>query len=306
MECTVDWVAASGMAFSAETGSGHLLTMDGAPDGGGRNLAPRPMETVLAGTGACTAYDVVLILQARPPRRARLPGQGELRARADGSEGVHQDPHALRRQRRRRWPRRRSNARSRLSHEKYCSATIMLAKTAAITTSLRAAVAPRTCRGSDVVSRRRHHPGGSAHRPAHRAGQAASAPACSARDRMAGLVFLHLLRRWRVTRVAGRQAVEVAVEVLLDLALGLDHEAQADARRRRGRRARPMPNAPAYQSGFSRLGRAPSSCSRSAVQARWSVSSRAACSNWRRKRGSRRARAPARCTAPGRTPRRRG
>ena len=63
MECTVNWVAASGMAFMAETGSGHVLMMDGAPDGGGRNLAPRPMETVLAGTGGCTAYDVVLILQ---------------------------------------------------------------------------------------------------------------------------------------------------------------------------------------------------------------------------------------------------
>src|SRR3954471_18175864 len=63
MECTIDWMAANGMAFSAETGSGHLLTRDGAPDGGGRNLAPRPMETVLAGTGACTAYDVVLILR---------------------------------------------------------------------------------------------------------------------------------------------------------------------------------------------------------------------------------------------------
>src|SRR5213079_2295805 len=53
----------SGMGFVAETGSGHLLTMDGAPDGGGRNLAPRPMETVLAGTAGCTAYDVVLILK---------------------------------------------------------------------------------------------------------------------------------------------------------------------------------------------------------------------------------------------------
>ena len=63
MECTIDWLASSGMAFSAETGSGHLLTMDGAADGGGRTLAPRPMETVLAGTGACTAYDVVLILK---------------------------------------------------------------------------------------------------------------------------------------------------------------------------------------------------------------------------------------------------
>ena len=63
MECTIQWLPASGMAFVAETGSGHLLTMDGAPDGGGRNLAPRPMETLLAGAGGCTAYDVVLILQ---------------------------------------------------------------------------------------------------------------------------------------------------------------------------------------------------------------------------------------------------
>src|ERR1043165_1299130 len=63
MDCTVHWVADSGMAFMAETGSGHVLTMDGAPEGGGRNLAPRPMETVLAGTGGCTAYDVVTILR---------------------------------------------------------------------------------------------------------------------------------------------------------------------------------------------------------------------------------------------------
>jgi putative redox protein len=58
MQCTINWMPASGMAFSAETGSGHLLMMDGAPDGGGRNLAPRPMETVLAGTGGCTAYRI--------------------------------------------------------------------------------------------------------------------------------------------------------------------------------------------------------------------------------------------------------
>ena len=63
MECTVHWLAAGGMAFVAETGSGHVITMDGAPDGGGRNLAPRPMETVLAGAAGCTAYDVVLILK---------------------------------------------------------------------------------------------------------------------------------------------------------------------------------------------------------------------------------------------------
>src|ERR1700756_3943164 len=63
MECTVRWTGLSGMTFLAETGSGHLVTMDGAPEGGGRNLAPRPMEIVLAGTGGCTAYDVVMILK---------------------------------------------------------------------------------------------------------------------------------------------------------------------------------------------------------------------------------------------------
>src|SRR5216110_3916916 len=62
MECTVRWTG-DGMTFLAETGSNHLLAMDGAADGGGRNLAPRPMETVLAGTAGCTAYDVVLILK---------------------------------------------------------------------------------------------------------------------------------------------------------------------------------------------------------------------------------------------------
>ena len=62
MECTVRWTGV-GMSFIAETGSNHILAMDGAPEGGGRNLAPRPMEVVLAGTGGCTAYDVVLILQ---------------------------------------------------------------------------------------------------------------------------------------------------------------------------------------------------------------------------------------------------
>src|SRR5258707_11409697 len=61
MDCKVKWVGPDGMSFVAETGSGHAFVMDGAPDGGGRNLGPRPMETVLAGTGGCTAYDVVLI-----------------------------------------------------------------------------------------------------------------------------------------------------------------------------------------------------------------------------------------------------
>src|SRR3989442_15031281 len=77
MECKVKWIGSDGMSFVAETESGHAFVMDGAPDGGGRNLGPRPMETVLAGTGGCTAYDVGLILRKsgqsisaceRPPR----------------------------------------------------------------------------------------------------------------------------------------------------------------------------------------------------------------------------------------------
>ena len=63
MHCTVRWGGPGTMRFIAETGSGHLAAMDGAPEGGGHNLAPRPMETVLVGTGGCTAYDVVLILK---------------------------------------------------------------------------------------------------------------------------------------------------------------------------------------------------------------------------------------------------
>ncbi len=134
MECTIDWLPASGMAFSAETGSGHLLTMDGAPDGGGRNLAPRPMETVLAGTGACSAYDVVLILQ-----RGRHDVRGcRVKVQADRAE---QDPKVFTRIRMHfvvtgaGLPEAAVARAVALSHEKYCSATAMLAKTAEITTS---------------------------------------------------------------------------------------------------------------------------------------------------------------------------
>jgi putative redox protein len=134
MDCTVDWVAGSGMAFLAETGSGHLLTMDGAADGGGRNLAPRPMETVLAGTGACTAYDVVQILQrgrhAVTGCRVRLSAE---RATADPKVFTRIQIHFV-------VTGRALDAKAvaravALTHEKYCSATAMLAKTARIDVS---------------------------------------------------------------------------------------------------------------------------------------------------------------------------
>jgi putative redox protein len=134
MECTINWVAASGMAFVAETGSGHVLTMDGAPDGGGRNLAPRPMETVLAGTGGCTAYDVVLIL-----KRGRHQVQGcQVKLT---SERAATEPKVFTRIHMhfvvtgKGLPDVAVQRAIQMSHEKYCSASIMLAKTAEITTS---------------------------------------------------------------------------------------------------------------------------------------------------------------------------
>ena len=134
MECTIHWLPGSGMGFVAETGSGHLITMDGAPDGGGRNLAPRPMETLLAGAGACAAYDVVLIL-----KRGRHAVSGcQVKVLADRADT---DPKVFTRIKLHFTVRGRNLtdavvARAvALSHEKYCSATIMLAKTAEITTS---------------------------------------------------------------------------------------------------------------------------------------------------------------------------
>ena len=131
MECTINWLADSGMAFIAETGSGHVLAMDGAPDGGGRNLAPRPMETVLAGTGGCAAYDVVLIL-----RRGRQPVSGcsvKLQAqRADVDPKVFTRIHMHFTVSGRGLSEAAVARAIQLSHEKYCSASAMLSKTAQI------------------------------------------------------------------------------------------------------------------------------------------------------------------------------
>ena len=135
MECKVTWQGAGTMAFTAETGSGHQLKMDGPPDAGGKNGAARPMELLLAGTGGCSAFDVVLILQ-----RARQAVSGcEVALTAERAEvepkvftkinlhftvtGKDLDPGKVSRA-------------VQLSHEKYCSATTMLAKMAEITYSI--------------------------------------------------------------------------------------------------------------------------------------------------------------------------
>ncbi len=130
MKCSVRWTGEA-MSFVAETGSGHLVEMDGAPDGGGRNQAPRPMEMLLLGTGGCAAYDVVLIL-----RRGRHDVKGcEVHLEADRAAD---DPKVFTRIDMKFTVRGKDLNRDavvravQLSHDRYCSATAMLAKTAQI------------------------------------------------------------------------------------------------------------------------------------------------------------------------------
>jgi putative redox protein len=129
MKARVKWVEAA--TFLGESGSGHSVVMDGPPDSGGRNLGVRPMEMLLLGMGGCTAFDVVYIL-----KRARQPIDDcvvELSAERAESEPkvftrihVHfivsgeglADKHVARA--------------VKLSAEKYCSASLMLGKTAEI------------------------------------------------------------------------------------------------------------------------------------------------------------------------------
>ncbi|MBK6637633.1 MAG: OsmC family protein [Rhodocyclaceae bacterium] len=132
MECKVSWRGTdNGMSMVAETGSGHLIGMDGSPEAGGRNLGARPMELLLAGTGGCTAFDMVLIL-----KRGRHEVTGcEVQLHADRAEtdpkvftritmhfvvtGNNLKPEAVERA-------------MKMSAEKYCSASIMLGKSAEI------------------------------------------------------------------------------------------------------------------------------------------------------------------------------
>ncbi len=121
-----------GMTFVAESGSGHAVVVDAAPDVGGRNLGARPMELVLMGTGACTAIDVVMIL-----RKSRQPITGcvvEVEA-----ERAQEDPKVFTKIRLhyvitgKGLSQQHVERAIKLSKEKYCSATIMLAKTAEVT-----------------------------------------------------------------------------------------------------------------------------------------------------------------------------
>mgnify|MGYP001602791394 CR=1 FL=1 len=129
MKACIKWV--ENASFLGETESGHSLLMDGPPDAGGRNLGPRPMETVLMGTCACAAFDVVHIL--KKSRQAVSGCVVELDA-----ERAEQDPKVFTRIRfhftvtgKGLNPQQVERA-IKLSAEKYCSASIMLGKTAEI------------------------------------------------------------------------------------------------------------------------------------------------------------------------------
>lgn len=129
MKARVKWV--EGMSFLAESGSGHAVLVDGPPDAGGRNLGPRPMEMVLMGTGACTCFDVMLILKrGRADVRDCVVDISSERAEVDPKvftritmhftvTGKDLRPEVVQRA-------------IDLSAEKYCSASIMLGKTAEI------------------------------------------------------------------------------------------------------------------------------------------------------------------------------
>ena len=146
MDCTVTWVGASAaagglsnMGFWAQTGSGHSIMMDGAPNAdqpeiGGANLAARPMELLLAGAGGCTAFDVVLML-----KRGRHAVQGcSVQISADRADTPPQVFTAIRMHftvTGKGLPTAAVERAIHMSHEKYCSATIMLGKTAQISTS---------------------------------------------------------------------------------------------------------------------------------------------------------------------------
>jgi len=143
MECTVNWTGAlgtrSGMGFVAETGSGHTLVMDGAPDAakpenGGQNLAPRPMETLLAGAGGCTAYDVVLILKRgrHDVRGCTVKLQAE-RTEVDPKVFTAINMHFT--VTGKGVPAAAVERAIAMGHDKYCSASVMLGKTAQISTS---------------------------------------------------------------------------------------------------------------------------------------------------------------------------
>lgn len=134
MKARIEWK--EGMSFLGESGSGHSVLMDGPPEAGGKNLGPRPMEMLLMGTGGCAAFDVVLILKKSRQdisdcvveiEAERAPEEPKVFTRIHFHfivTGKQLKPEQVERA-------------IKLSAEKYCSASIMLGKTAELTHDFR-------------------------------------------------------------------------------------------------------------------------------------------------------------------------
>jgi len=121
-----------GMAFMGEAGSGHALVMDGSPEYGGRNLGFRPMELILLGVAGCTAFDVINILRKGREDVADCVVEvaGE---RAAEDPKVFTKVHLIYRVKGRSLSPAKVERAIKLSKEKYCSASIMVARTAEMT-----------------------------------------------------------------------------------------------------------------------------------------------------------------------------
>lgn len=130
MKSRVKWV--EGVCFMAESGSGHAVVMDGAPDIGGKNLGPRPMEMLLMGAGGCTSVDVIMILQKS--RQDVVDCEVEIDAeRAEDHPKVFTKVHMHFTVKGRKLDPKVVDRAIKLSAEKYCSASIILGKTAEMT-----------------------------------------------------------------------------------------------------------------------------------------------------------------------------
>ncbi len=130
MKATIEWNG--GVSFSGTSESGHTVVMDGAPEAGGQNQGARPMELVLIGTGGCTAFDVIHILRKSRQEISSCVAEVEAqRAETDPKVFTHIRIHFV-------ITGKNLDAKKvqhaiELSATKYCSASIMLAKTAKVT-----------------------------------------------------------------------------------------------------------------------------------------------------------------------------
>jgi putative redox protein len=130
MKCRIKWL--DHMSFVGESGSGHSVVMDGAPDAGGRNLGVRPLEMLLLGLGGCTAFDVVSILHKS--RQQLIDCEVEIEAeRAESIPKVFTKIHLHFIVSGRDLDQGKVAKAIDLSADKYCSASRMLEKTAVIT-----------------------------------------------------------------------------------------------------------------------------------------------------------------------------